>query len=236
MDRVLAFEILTQIMSHLKDDQSALLELAKSSSTLYKPALPFLYYAPQFDKWKQFELFAQQLTPHNGLYVRYMDLSSLPYRWDPSINNILPQLASKLPHLNTLNLELCRKLTNKRLIESIKSLPELRFLYVENCKLIDDQSVKAILSYCPLLEEIQLGATGITDSSLFLLSQMHHLTQLEIPNCEKITESGVRYILDKSPALKHFDIRDCYNVVGEFGDPRIIEASEYSSSEDELNE
>ncbi|CAO3697351.1 unnamed protein product [Rhizopus stolonifer] len=130
---------------------------------MHKLTLPYLYHTPQFNTWKQFDLFSKQLTSYTGLFVRQLDLSTVPRRWEPGINRLLESLISKTPHLHTLNLELCLRLTNKTFIEMIKPILQLHLLNLEQCTTINDKSIEFIVQYCPQLEEIYLGFTNITD-------------------------------------------------------------------------
>jgi hypothetical protein len=43
------------------------------------------------------------------------------------------------------------------------------------------------------------------------------LTHLYMPACSRISEKGVDILIRECKTLQHFDIRECYNVVGNFG-------------------
>jgi hypothetical protein len=46
-----------------------------------------------------------------------------------------------------------------------------------------------------------------------------------MPGCEKISEVGLRALTEECKTLKHFDIKDCYNIVGDFR--QLISDNEY---------
>lgn len=111
MDKVLAYETLSEILNYLKKDQATLLQLSSTCKKLQEITIPLLYKSPQFTTFSSFKSFANTLTENNGLYVRHIDLHMVPHRWDSSkINNLLYNLTEKTPDLELLNLDLCSQL------------------------------------------------------------------------------------------------------------------------------
>jgi len=111
MDTRLAYETLSQILSYLTEDQSALLQINRTCKKLYEVSLPLHFKSPKFESFGCFESFATTLTENNGLLVRHIDLHMVPHRWDSfKINNLLFALSEKTPDLELLNLDLCSQL------------------------------------------------------------------------------------------------------------------------------
>ena len=122
----------------------------------------------------------------------------------------------------------CR--TNKALIRITQPLHDLRILAVEECKLIGDEAITAIVDQCPYLQRVYLPSTHITDTSLTLLgTKLILLTHVNVSHCHHISEVGVDTLLKHCKTLKHLDINECYNVVGNFDIPFANE----QESEDE---
>lgn len=111
MDKILAYETLSEILSYLKKDQQSLLQLSLTCKKLHELTIPHLYKSPQFTTFSNFESFANTLTENNGLFIRHIDLHMVPHRWDSlKINNLLYNLTEKTPDLELLNLDLCTQL------------------------------------------------------------------------------------------------------------------------------
>ena len=71
---------------------------------------------------------------------------------------------------------------------------------------------------CPYIQELYLGSTHITDNSLNLIAtKFILLTHLHLSGCEYISELGVHKVTRECKTLRHIDIKDCYNVLGETG-------------------
>lgn len=108
--------------------------------------------------------------------------------------------------------------TNKALKKITKPLHDLRVLSVDQCKMIGDDAIEALVVQCPYIQELYLGSTHITDKALNLIAtKLILLTHLHMPGCESITEVGINTLTRECKTLQHFDIKDCYNVVGDFG-------------------
>ncbi|KAL9539807.1 hypothetical protein PS6_011044 [Mucor atramentarius] len=217
MDTRLAYETLSQILSYLTEDQSALLQINRTCKKLYEVSLPLLFKSPKFESFGCFESFTTTLSENNGLLVRHIDLHMVPHRWDSfKINNLLFALSEKTPDLELLNLDLCSQLTNKALIKITKPLHDLRILSVDQCELIGDESIEALVNNCPYIQELYLGSTHITDNSLNLIAtKFILLTHLHLPGCEYISEIGVDKVTSECKTLRYIDLQDCYNVLGE---------------------
>ncbi|KAI7902048.1 uncharacterized protein BX663DRAFT_455533 [Cokeromyces recurvatus] len=217
MEKRFAYEILAKITTYLRDDQQALLQLSRTCKRLHTISTPFLFCSPKFDTFRKFESFANALTLLNGTHVRYLDLHMVPHRWDSSkIDEILFMISEKTSHLELLNLDHCSQLTNKALIKILKPLHHLRILSIDQCRLITDESIKAIVSTCPNLQKLYLGSTRITDQALNLIAtNLVHLSHLYIPDCQLITELGIKIVTEKCQSLKYINIEECYNIVSD---------------------
>ncbi|CEG84553.1 hypothetical protein RMATCC62417_18337 [Rhizopus microsporus] len=237
MDKRLPFEILIDIVSHLKDEQYSLGQLISTSKTMHKAALPMLYRSPHFEKMDSFKSFVANLTPEVGSFVYELDLHMLVHRWKSITAVLLTQLTCKTRNLQVLNLDFCVELSNNALREIIKPLGDLRILGLDDCLLLGDVAVEAIVNSCPFIVELGLSSTHIRDKSLFLIAKhLVHLERVYLSSCDHITEVGIKALLDGCKKLKHFDVRDCYNIVGEFHQPVDSDSDEYIDEDDSEEE
>lgn len=93
---------------------------------------------------------------------------------------------------------------------------DLRILSVNQCESIGDDGVEEVIKNCPYIQELYLGETRITDTSLnSLATKLVLLTHLHIPGCENVTEIGINKVIRECRTLRHLDCRDCFNVVGQ---------------------
>jgi hypothetical protein len=107
--------------------------------------------------------------------------------------------------------------TNKALIKITEPLHDLRVLSVDQCESIGDEAIEQLVNQCPYIQELYLGSTHITDTAINLLAtKLILLTHLFMSGCEYITEIGIKTLIRECKTLRHFDIKDCFNVVGDF--------------------
>ncbi|KAG2210861.1 hypothetical protein INT47_000015 [Mucor saturninus] len=219
MDKLLPYETFSEILSYLKKDQASLLQISLTCKKFHEITIPLLYKSPQFTTFSSFQSFTNTLSEANALYVRDIDLHMVPHRWDSlKINHCLYTLTDKAHDLEQLNLGLCSQLTNKVLKRIIRPLHDLRVLSLDQCTLIGDEAIETLVVQCPYIQELYLGSTHITDKALhWIATKLILLTHLYLPGCENITEAGISTLTTQCKTLQHFDIKDCYNVVGDFG-------------------
>lgn len=124
--------------------------------------------------------------------------------------------------------------TNKTLKKITKSLHDLRILSLDQCKMIGDEAIETLAVQCPYLQELYLGSTHITDKALQLLAtKFILLTHVFMPGCEHISEQGVSVLTTECKTLVHIDIRDCYNVVGNFEVPNTVQNTDALNTSDD---
>ena len=95
-------------------------------------------------------------------------------------------------------------ITDRELIEQIT--PHIEKINLRDCLLITDESVSAILSRCPFLEELNLkGVTDITDAALELEISCTRLQSLDISDAD-ISDRGLEKIIQACPHLSFLSL------------------------------
>jgi hypothetical protein len=79
------------------------------------------------------------------------------------------------------------------------------------CELVTDEGVRAVVSSCTALTELNLRASNMMDEGVRSVSSLPALTILNLRTCLKVTDVGVR-ALSCLPALTSLDLRVCGNV------------------------
>lgn len=119
-------------------------------------------------------------------------------------NEGLAALAGKFPNLQLLNLCGCKQISLRGLCSLIDTCPKIRFLTLSYCPKFQDYAVKEIMERCPALEELNVeGWTQLTDKGLVWLEKYKGPSLfLDLSSCRKLTEDGLKGILDRCPRLR----------------------------------
>ena len=128
-------------------------------------------------------------------------------------------LAASLSHLN---LSGCYSLTDQGLLSLLISpLPSLTSVNLSLCKEVSDRSLGRLGSICPALRSLDLGGcTGVTNSGLLLLARtLPNLHTLSLRSCWQLSDAGMAHLarlpIDpdaKEPNLVELDtlnLQDC---------------------------
>jgi hypothetical protein len=60
---------------------------------------------------------------------------------------------------------------------------------------------RAVAEACPSLTHLNLSHTKVTDEGLWALSPLKHFADLELRQCDEVTEEGVRGLARLNTAL-----------------------------------
>ena len=105
---------------------------------------------------------------------------------------------------------------------------DLRYLSLNENHFVDDKYMAQLLPKLTNLRELDIGGTIIRNRTLKdVANYCKHLESLDLSDCQKITEKGVRYITTGLPSVTFLNLADCYNVVsmdGEFDGVVVDEA------------
>jgi bacterioferritin-associated ferredoxin len=78
---------------------------------------------------------------------------------------------------------------------------------------VTDAGISAVVAACPLLEELNLDSMKITNASLSAIAHLcRNLTSLNVCGCSKITDMGVRKVMEHCPRLVALGVDVCKHV------------------------
>lgn len=126
--------------------------------------------------------------------------------------------------LRYLNLADCTFLTDNAVIAIATAAKCLRSLVLSFCCALTDVSVEVLALGCPALESLDLAFCGSAVSDMSLSTLALHLLELRwlsVRGCVRVTKPGVDNVLliSGNNNLRHLDISQCKNVVGEVQGP-----------------
>lgn len=134
--------------------------------------------------------------------------------------NYHKQLICRASKLRSLSLIMSSLLTDKGFVEAVAKLPLLEELELEVSRTCIDLDFKAIGHSCPRMETLKLTYASYTRSrhrrdydadALAIAESMPQLRHLQLI-WNKLTDTGLKAILDKCPHLEHLDLRQCLKI------------------------
>ena len=136
-----------------------------------------------------------------------------------SIRKSLKDLLSGLQSLSSLNLSGLAGLSDSTLQAMLThhpSLPSLASLDLSLCKEVTDSSIEVITSQAPHLRSLRLGGcTGVSNLSLRLVaSRLTRLTSLDLRSCWQVADTGILQLSSQQPPLQlaQLNLQDCQKV------------------------
>ncbi|KAG0280208.1 hypothetical protein BGZ96_001646 [Linnemannia gamsii] len=133
----------------------------------------------------------------------------------------IPGKEACFPKLKELYLSDCTFLTDEAIVAIAPNMPRLESISLSFCCALTDIALEALTDSCVLLKKIDLSFCGsaVSDASLYQLAQFdalnpgrHLLEDLEIRGCVRVTEQGVREILNGCSSLTRLNISCCSGI------------------------
>lgn len=184
--------------------------VGSSSSSPNKIVLPKIDELTQFGMLKLESLVLQDCQKISDVSLDYISRISTIKHLNLSFcvnvtDNGIKHL-KKLPNLQELNLRSCDNITDVALV-NLKDCPKIHTLDVSFCEKICN------LNYhlCKHLRTLSLSACDISDKS-FMPLDLGQLETLNLGQCRKITDVGLRAIAEKCAGLKYIDLYGCSGV------------------------
>jgi hypothetical protein len=183
------------ILSQLPE--SAILSLSESCRNLKSLSLSFsaLHYAQ---------------APIRNLLEANPTLRSVSFRrCDGYDVAYASQIANCCSHICALDFFQCG-LRDESCFELARKCAQLQEICLSRCAELTDRGILAIAVGCPLLVSIDVsGCKMISDDALEGLSLRGALNNVNVSNCNRITDAGIRTILSKCTVLKFLSVAKC---------------------------
>lgn len=135
-------------------------------------------------------------------------------------NASLSAIAIKLKKLQRLNLRSCWQITdqgicqlaglNKEKATALDQPLTLKYLGLQDCPRLTDESLKYISKGLPTVESINLSfCVSVTDSGLKYLARMPNLKELDLRACDNISDIGMAYLTEGGCTVTSLDVSFC---------------------------
>lgn len=141
--------------------------------------------------------------------LRQVDLSGLYGMTDEGIHSLLE---SSLAGLVKLNLNGCINLSDECVTAVARLHGEtIKVLNLDGCRKITDVSLSTIASSCPLLSDLDVSNSAVTDSGIAALScsEQLNLQILSISGCSKISNKSLPYLIQLGKSLVGLNLQYC---------------------------
>ncbi|XP_054798185.1 EIN3-binding F-box protein 1-like [Prosopis cineraria] len=146
--------------------------------------------------------------------LQYVELSKLEGVTDAGF---LPVLLNSEAGLVKVNLSHCINLTDK-VVSSIanKHGLTLEVLNLDGCKKVSDVSLMAIAENCPLIWDLDVSESAITDAGVTALAGggMFHLQILSLSGCSLVSNKSLPALRNLGETLLGLNIRNCKAING----------------------
>ena len=138
-------------------------------------------------------------------------------RWDFFVDRALSSLLPLCPNLLSLDLDDCRLLTHKSLLQIAKHCPCLQILSLSDCARLADKDISPIAMFLPDLQVLDLSKLYLlSDEAVTVIATSPRLTKLQVLNL-----AGTRITADalialsrghQTKSLLSLDVSCCYNI------------------------
>ncbi|KAI7829540.1 hypothetical protein BC939DRAFT_10632 [Gamsiella multidivaricata] len=139
----------------------------------------------------------------------------------PTHEGYNPLVEPCFPQLRELHLSDCTFLTDDAIIALAPNMPRIEVVSLSFCCALTDVAVEAMCGSCSFLKKLDLSFCGsaVSDASLYQLARFdalepgrHSLRELEIRGCVRVTERGVREVLNGCANMTKLNISSCSGI------------------------
>lgn len=118
----------------------------------------------------------------------------------------------KLPNLHALDISRCYQIQDEDFILILKACANAHVieLQMEECRKLSDKAFAELAKNLPLLVSLNVSRCHISNGTLLeLASRCHQLQFLNITRCREITNTGIVQFIKHAHSLRELNIRQC---------------------------
>jgi hypothetical protein len=115
-------------------------------------------------------------------------------------------------HLRSLNLARCFQLTSQDLKSIGQGCSLISDLNLEECRGVDHKGLLDLMIISPHLHELNLSYCNQFSDSILIEVALHlnQLTHLQLVNCTGFTDNGLQQLIKLRPTLKFLNVKGCH--------------------------
>ena len=108
----------------------------------------------------------------------------------------------------------CIHLSDAAVLEIATYKPHIKYLDLNGCKKITDNSLRSLSSICTKLEYLNIKATNITDTGLITLSNSKAIELIQELNLSylPVSEHVLIKLIKNATSIKTIQLYGCYNI------------------------
>ncbi|KAM9253412.1 F-box/LRR-repeat protein 17 isoform 2-T2 [Dugong dugon] len=119
------------------------------------------------------------------------------------------QLGSKCSELKDIHFGQCYKISDEGMIVIAKGCLKLQRIYMQENKLVTDQSVKAFAEHCPELQYVGFMGCSVTSKGVIHLTKLRNLSSLDLRHITELDNETVMEIVKRCKNLSSLNL--CLN-------------------------
>jgi hypothetical protein len=96
------------------------------------------------------------------------------------------------------------------LLRVLRACPQLRLLHISDASNITNESVREISEHCPLLEDLMLSKSKLTDTGIESIGSLTRIRKLDVSQSQ-VTDDGVKFVVQFCSRLEFLNINFCNN-------------------------
>ncbi|KAF8981460.1 hypothetical protein BGZ46_002769 [Entomortierella lignicola] len=139
----------------------------------------------------------------------------------PAHEGYNPLMEPCFPRLRELHLSDCTFLSDQAIVSLAPNMPRLQVVSLSFCCALTDIAIEALCESCLYLKKMDFSFCGsaVSDATLYQMARFdalepgrHSLQELEIRGCVRVTERGIREVLNGCANLKKLNISSCSGI------------------------
>ncbi|KGQ02840.1 SCF E3 ubiquitin ligase complex F-box protein grrA [Beauveria bassiana D1-5] len=197
-------------------------------------AVDLLWHRPACTSWKSHQTICQTLEAPKPFFnyrdfIKRLNLAALAERisdgsvtplyglnisgCDGVSNDSLEVLAKSCKYIKRLKLNDCTQIRDNAVLAFADNCPNILEIDLNQCGHVGNGAVTALMAKGTCLRELRLAFCSLVDDYAFLslppTQMFDHLRILDLTCCTRLTDAGVKKIIDVAPRLRNLVLAKC---------------------------
>ncbi|KAG9301686.1 hypothetical protein G9A89_016757 [Geosiphon pyriformis] len=214
--QILINDVLLHILEYL--DSNTLHTCLFINRSLYNLVVPLVWRSPYFRNFEAARTLKRSLEDHpkNAIFIRELCFNTIG-AYSYSENALLMSLINACHRLIKLDLSYLGNVTDSVLEIFAQQCPELRIIYLRDCRNLTDKTIKALALGSNRLREVNLERCFRMTSRVItdLAKRQQHIENLDLTFCPWVTDD-LAYPMTAFHSLNALNLSACSRVTSQF--------------------